>query len=279
LKPEAFQALAGRYAARVCCARLRESSGRISVIASCKRQTPRRGQAERGVCNRINRPEGPAKDLTNPVFAHPERRSNRGVPIVTDYTIAAIPTVYRGRRYRSRLEARWAAFFDLLGWRHEYEPFDLGAWSPDFLLPDWNLLTEVKPMDELDSAEWEKAVGACERRGLLHETADRSALNGVLMLGVAPRMPKENGRAVRAGWIGLQPDYDHAPAFILWRPHQWRPAFTADLVAIEPGGWRAADGDAGPDSHNPGFCHYDHHTMELWAAATNRVQWHPETRT
>jgi hypothetical protein len=48
LKPEAFQALAGRYAARVCCARLRESSGRISVIASCKRQTPR-SEMGRGV--------------------------------------------------------------------------------------------------------------------------------------------------------------------------------------------------------------------------------------
>jgi hypothetical protein len=71
-----------------------------------------------------------------------------------DYTIAAIPTEYRGRMYRSRLEARWAAFFDQLGWRHEYEPYDLGRWSPDFLLPDWNVLVEVKPINELDQATW-----------------------------------------------------------------------------------------------------------------------------
>ena len=32
-----------------------------------------------------------------------------------DYQIAAIPTLYRGRQYRSRLEAKWAAFFDLAG--------------------------------------------------------------------------------------------------------------------------------------------------------------------
>jgi hypothetical protein len=31
-----------------------------------------------------------------------------------EYSIPAIPTVYRGQQFRSRLEARWAAFFDLL---------------------------------------------------------------------------------------------------------------------------------------------------------------------
>jgi hypothetical protein len=32
----------------------------------------------------------------------------------------AIPAVYRGIEYRSRLEARWAAFFDETGWKHTY---------------------------------------------------------------------------------------------------------------------------------------------------------------
>ena len=48
------------------------------------------------------------------------------------YTIKAHPTKYNGVQYRSRLEARWAAFFDLIGWKHEYEPIDLPGWSPDF---------------------------------------------------------------------------------------------------------------------------------------------------
>jgi hypothetical protein len=30
--------------------------------------------------------------------------------------VNAIETVYRGSLFRSRLEARWAAFFDLFGW-------------------------------------------------------------------------------------------------------------------------------------------------------------------
>ena len=70
---------------------------------------------------------------------------------MSGYTIAAIPTLYRGRMYRSRLEARWAAFFDRLGWQHEYEPFDMGKWSPDFALTDpFDALVEVKPATEPD---------------------------------------------------------------------------------------------------------------------------------
>ena len=58
----------------------------------------------------------------------------------------AFPTRYDGVFYRSRLEARWAAFFDLLGWPHVYEPFDLEGYIPDFvLLFHEPILVEVKP--------------------------------------------------------------------------------------------------------------------------------------
>ena len=40
-----------------------------------------------------------------------------------------IPTLYNWRRYRSRLEARWAVMFDMLGWKAEYEPFDCDGWA------------------------------------------------------------------------------------------------------------------------------------------------------
>jgi hypothetical protein len=59
-----------------------------------------------------------------------------------------IPTVYRDVQFRSRLEAKWAAFFDFLGWRWEYEPFDLAGWIPDFLLVDAGVLVEVKPVQD-----------------------------------------------------------------------------------------------------------------------------------
>ena len=66
--------------------------------------------------------------------------------------LTAIETVYRGYRFRSRLEARWAVFFQTLGvpWEYEPEGFKLstGEWYlPDFRvhLADGVLWCEVKP--------------------------------------------------------------------------------------------------------------------------------------
>lgn len=59
----------------------------------------------------------------------------------------AIPTMYNGRQYRSRLEARWAAMFDLLEWRVEYEPIDFNGWIPDFvILESIPIYVEIKPV-------------------------------------------------------------------------------------------------------------------------------------
>jgi hypothetical protein len=52
--------------------------------------------------------------------------------------IKAIETRYKGYRFRSRLEARWAVFFDALGLTWDYEPegfeTDAGWYLPDFFL-------------------------------------------------------------------------------------------------------------------------------------------------
>jgi hypothetical protein len=52
---------------------------------------------------------------------------------------------------RSRLEARWAAMFDALGWPWRYEPIDLAGYIPDFILEfdAGPLLVECKPALEL----------------------------------------------------------------------------------------------------------------------------------
>lgn len=65
--------------------------------------------------------------------------------------IKAIETSYNGYRFRSRLEARWAVFFDAIGVKYEYEPegFELpsGRYLPDFWVPEWRTWLEVKPED------------------------------------------------------------------------------------------------------------------------------------
>ena len=68
--------------------------------------------------------------------------------------IKSIETVYNGYRFRSRLEARWAVFFDAMGIKYEYEMegFDLGDgvyYLPDFYLPDLDVFVEVKPTKEI----------------------------------------------------------------------------------------------------------------------------------
>lgn len=60
----------------------------------------------------------------------------------------AIPTQYKGYRFRSRLEARWAVFLDALNakWSYEKEGYILeGHWYlPDFWVEDWNTWIEIK---------------------------------------------------------------------------------------------------------------------------------------
>ena len=67
----------------------------------------------------------------------------------------AIETRYAGYRFRSRLEARYAVFFDSLKIKWDYEPegFELpsGRYLPDFWLPlperpEWGYWVEIKAL-------------------------------------------------------------------------------------------------------------------------------------
>ncbi|GII84578.1 hypothetical protein Ssi03_25680 [Sphaerisporangium siamense] len=100
--------------------------------------------------------------------------------------IAAIETRYAGCRFRSRLEARWAVFFDHLGIRWEYEPegfelaplseerismlsglgyyglgdeerVHLGSYLPDFWLPQQEAWLEIKGT-EPSERDWKRFV-------------------------------------------------------------------------------------------------------------------------
>jgi hypothetical protein len=74
-------------------------------------------------------------------------------------TIRAIPTIYNGYQFRSRLEARWAVFFDEMGIDYEYEregyEIATGVWYlPDFYITDgW---VEVKHKENKDDSALEK---------------------------------------------------------------------------------------------------------------------------
>lgn len=62
--------------------------------------------------------------------------------------IGAIQTHYAGRVFRSRLEARWAVFFDALNveWKYEDQGYEVAGkrYLPDFFIPSINAWCEVK---------------------------------------------------------------------------------------------------------------------------------------
>ena len=97
-------------------------------------------------------------------------------------TIQAIQTEYKGYKFRSRLEARWAVFFDALDVRWEYEKegyeFDDGTkYLPDFWLPKFELFIEVKGMDPSEN-ELHKVKLLREQSG--HDVA--------LVIGIPPEV-------------------------------------------------------------------------------------------
>ena len=77
--------------------------------------------------------------------------------------IKPIETRYKGHRFRSRLEARWAVFFDSIGIEWEYEPEGFSMpdgeyYLPDFYIEDWNTWIEIKPKHYIDYDEYRKML-------------------------------------------------------------------------------------------------------------------------
>jgi hypothetical protein len=149
--------------------------------------------------------------------------------------IKAIETEYAGCRFRSRLEARWAVFFDALSIKWLYEPqgYILGngdAYLPDFWLPDLQLWVEVKGAP--NEAEWIKLHAATAAEGLplvygrgqtpmealgKDDLRRIPALNRILLLGEVPRP------STGCGWAHLLTTLTaNGPAFHLaffWGAH------------------------------------------------------------
>lgn len=108
------------------------------------------------------------------------------------YGMPAIETFYRGTFFRSRLEARYAALFDLCRWSWVYEPCDFNGWFPDFALigeQGNRVFVEVKPITE--SSE------ALQRRIDASECPDE-----VLIVGLSPTLLSGPfSYSCRLGWL------------------------------------------------------------------------------
>jgi len=111
--------------------------------------------------------------------------------------VQAIETRYAGCRFRSRLEARWAVFFDALNIEWQYEPqgylvtssFDqeqTRPYLPDFWLPATQTWAEVKGHDA--AVDWNFLAAACDWHSALPGLRESGGTTrGLLLLGPVPR--------------------------------------------------------------------------------------------
>lgn len=137
----------------------------------------------------------------------------------------AIPTTYAGTNFRSRLEARWAAFFDLAGIAWDYEPVDFDGWTPDFVLRlAAPVYVEVKPVELAENGflleTYQFAKAECHWRDVY--VLKLGARPQVYLIGVLMDPPA--GRS--AGSLEVYQQIDVKDAERLWRRAgnavQWR---------------------------------------------------------
>lgn len=181
----------------------------------------------------------------------------------------AIETTYAGIDFRSRLEARWAAFFDRIGWTWTYEPFDGDYYIPDFLIDgDRPMLVEVRPA--VTRAEYEAQISTVK-------VPDWEG--DVLILGASPFPRMRSGWALPAGLLGEWPDLlEVAPEAgqnpRWWGNAEWRCCLFCGAVAVmheiqsyacRPCGHHDGDGYCGePD---------DRLLNKSWSEACNVTRW------
>lgn len=169
-----------------------------------------------------------------------------------------IPTHLDGCLYRSRLEARWARFFGLLGWQYQYEPCDLSGWIPDFLIlgRKHDTLAEVKPFSRGEEFDVERETICRAIEGTMPHRI-------VLLLGCTIFQRRETGEP-QLGWFL---DGDEA---VFNRHGEW--GFRAAW-----GSWRdCVTGEYDGNAHVVVPRWED--VWELWNQAGNDVQWNPGTR-
>lgn len=171
----------------------------------------------------------------------------------------AIETPYAGVLFRSRLEAKWAATFDQLGWHWDYEPEDYPGWIPDFrLYGTTDILCEVKGAHSiLDGAAQEGVMD-------VWRSAPQRA-HVLLLLTDFYAYLREPGHPVpdvylgapdpwRTGWGGAVFG-QVGDKFDVW--HFW--GSSVPLLAGEGSGWPMDHGDMN----------------RIWRESGNRTKWKP----
>lgn len=176
-----------------------------------------------------------------------------------------IPTTYKSVRFRSRLEARWAAFFDLIEWDWTYEPIDLAGYIPDFGIrfeAGRVLVLEVKPALTIEDL------------ALAQRKVERSGWPSEALL-VGADLFESRSTTPLVGLIGERVESPDDPKAFEWGPARLFRCISCDRISVlaEDGSWACracgCDGGNGHLGQILGGLH------EPWLESGNRVQWRP----
>lgn len=178
---------------------------------------------------------------------------------------SAKPTEYKGISFRSRLEARWAAMFDILGWTWEYEPECDGFYIPDFLLHGprgQRVYVEVKPM----------ATFLGDRPAIVAKARDAIGTEELLLI-LTDEFP--HGVCFDVAAIGFLDGPDVEDFAILFQPGARHHGLEFDFGCAF-GSWvgkltGAYDGNALFESTMVS----KGDLLQLWSRAGNAIQWKP----
>jgi hypothetical protein len=168
----------------------------------------------------------------------------------------SIKTRYKSINFRSRLEAKWARFFDLLGWKWAYEPIDFKGWIPDFALYGNNDLVyvEVKPIVSFPKDVAKKIAGS----GVDKE---------VLIVGQVCPLPIDEP-VPYIGWLCERGDWALA-AFGRWVDGKGQIGFCHTVQAFTDRISGGYDGGCYGGLESPTVQEIN----QLWAEACNAMQW------
>jgi len=182
-------------------------------------------------------------------------------------TIPAIETWYQGIVFRSRLEAKWAAMFDLLKWGWTYEPTDFNGWIPDFAIHGKEIIyVEVKPVYAFP----EDVAKKINFKGLPNE---------VLIVGMLGPM-KGDWESPTIGWLrhNLASTEDGETKSVWWAEAVMGRYRTSDRIGFCHSYGSFTDRISG--GHDGGRFGTYPVTLEdvtmLWREASNRTRWNPK---
>lgn len=177
--------------------------------------------------------------------------------------MGAIATTFDGIEYRSRLEARWAAFMRNIEWEHTYEPLDGDGYIPDFIVHGAApFFVEVKPAVVL--AEFQQEQSKVER-GLRQFDRD------IVIVGVTPFLTSAQGfqsryqDGVSVGWMLSEGD---------WQPADWVTCLKCHAVAMHH---TTMSFHCRPCNHYEGKAYAGTPAIDYiqgaWSDACNEVKW------